>query len=71
MQENIADEQGNIHDEQESNYDCDDLPSLKVGNVTKWGCPAMNSKSDCTKNGSWGTQCCTRRENECVEINKG
>ena len=52
-------------------HDCDELPSLKRGNNTMWGCQASNSKSDWAKNGTWWNQCCTWKDETCVEIDKG
>ena len=60
-----------MDDEQENRYDCDDLPRIKVKNVTKWGCPAKNTESECSRNGSWWIQCGTWKNEECSQINKG
>ena len=60
-----------ISEENQDNYYCDELPSLKLGNTTMWGCQAANAGSDCTKNGTWWNRCCTWKEETCVEIDKG
>ena len=51
--------------------DCDELPSLKLGNITMWGCQATNAKSECSKTGTWWSQCCTWKDETCVKIDKG
>ena len=46
--------------------DCDDLPSLAVGNVTKWGCSVAHDQSDCLINNTWTSDCCMWKDEECV-----
>ena len=68
---NIGEEQGNVDNEQDNNNDCDELPRRRAANKTEWGCGAMITASECSRNGSWWSQCCTWNDEICVEINKG
>ena len=54
-----------------AHIDCDELPSIIIGNETKWGCQASVSRIDCREQNDWSKHCCTWKEEKCVWKHNG
>ena len=46
--------------------ECNQLPSSKEGNKTKWGCAVAFDDQSCYENRTWWSQCCTWDGTKCV-----